>query len=208
MLNRKTCEGQIEGALSMGLGQAVFEEIMTNDQGRVINGNFRDYKVPTFMDNPNNEHVHVDFVGDPFETGPNGAKGVGEVALIPVMAAVANAINAATGAEIHNIPMTRERVLQALRDQGSCRKEGSGIMSKNADFLVLGGGMIGCATAYYLSRGGASVTVLERGDTAFGTARGVRRTGELDHLRAEPDGSFHAQPGHAGKPPAGAGGRL
>ena len=43
-------------------------------------------------------------------------------------------------------------------------------MSKNADFLVLGGGMIGCATAYYLSRGGASVTVLERGDTAFGTA--------------------------------------
>lgn len=43
-------------------------------------------------------------------------------------------------------------------------------MSKNADFLVLGGGVIGCATAYYLSRGGASVTVLERGDTAFGTA--------------------------------------
>ena len=125
MLNRKTCEGQIEGALSMGLGQAVFEEIMTNDQGRVINGNFRDYKVPTFMDNPNNEHVHVDFVGDPFETGPNGAKGVGEVALIPVMAAVANAINAATGAEIHNIPMTRERVLQALRDKETAEKKGA-----------------------------------------------------------------------------------
>ena len=51
-------------------------------------------------------------------------------------------------------------------------------MSKNADFLVLGGGMIGCATAYYLSRGGASVTVPERGDTAFGTAgaSGGRRT--------------------------------
>lgn len=125
VLNRKTCEGQIEGALSMGLGQAVFEEIMTNDQGRVINGNFRDYKVPTFMDNPNNEHVHVDFVGDPFETGPNGAKGVGEVALIPVMAAVANAINAATGAEIHNIPMTRERVLQALRDKEAAEKKGA-----------------------------------------------------------------------------------
>lgn len=117
VLNRKTCEGQIEGALSMGLGQAIFEEIMINDQGKVINGNYRDYKVPTFMDNPNNEHVKVDFVGDPFETGPNGAKGIGEVAMIPVMAAVANAVNAAAGAEIHNIPMTRERVLQALRDK-------------------------------------------------------------------------------------------
>ena len=123
VLNRKTCEGQIEGALSMGLGQAVFEEIMINDQGKVINGNYRDYKVPTFMDNPNNEHVKVDFVGEPFATGPNGAKGIGEVAMIPVMAAVANAINAAAGAEIHNIPMTRERVLQALRDKEAADKK-------------------------------------------------------------------------------------
>jgi CO/xanthine dehydrogenase Mo-binding subunit len=123
VINRKTCEGQIEGALSMGLGQAVFEEIMINDKGKVINGNYRDYKVPTFMDNPNNEHVKVDFVGEPFATGPNGAKGIGEVAMIPVMAAVANAINAAAGAEIHNIPMTRERVLQALRDKEAADKK-------------------------------------------------------------------------------------
>ena len=122
VLNRKTCEGQIEGALSMGLGQAIFEEIMINDQGRVINGNYRDYKIPTFMDSPTNDKLHVDFVGDPFPTGPNGAKGVGEVALIPVMAAFANAIYAATGAEIHNIPMTRERILQSLRDKEAAKE--------------------------------------------------------------------------------------
>ena len=122
VLNRKTCEGQIEGALSMGLGQAIFEEIMINDKGRVINGNYRDYKIPTFMDSPTNDKLHVDFVGDPFPTGPNGAKGVGEVALIPVMAAFANAIYAATGAEIHNIPMTRERILQSLRDKEAAKE--------------------------------------------------------------------------------------
>lgn len=117
IINRKTCEGQIEGALSMGLGQAIFEEIMINDKGKIINGNYRDYKIPTFMDSPMNSQIHVDFVGEPFPSGPNGAKGVGEVALIPVMAAFANAIYDATGAEIHDIPMTRERILQSLRDK-------------------------------------------------------------------------------------------
>lgn len=123
VVNRKTCEGQIEGALSMGLGQAIFEEIMINEKGKVINGNYRDYKIPTFMDSPMNKDLHVDFVGEPFPSGPNGAKGVGEVALIPVMAAFANAIYAATGAEIHDIPMTRERILQSLRDKEAASKE-------------------------------------------------------------------------------------
>ncbi len=119
VLNRATCEGQIEGALVMGIGQAVFEEIMVNDQGKVINGNYRDYKIPTFMDSPNNERLKVGFVEQSFPTGPNGAKGVGEVALIPVMAAIANAIYDATGAEIHEIPMTRERILAALREKAA-----------------------------------------------------------------------------------------
>lgn len=122
VLNRKTCEGQIEGALVMGLGQAVLEEIMINDQGRVINGNYRDYKLPTFMDSPKNDQIHVDFVGEPFESGPHGAKGIGEVAMIPVMAAFANAIYDATGATLNNIPMTRERILQALRDNEAAGK--------------------------------------------------------------------------------------
>ena len=121
-INPTGCLQQIEGSIIMGLGHALMEEMIYED-GKLRNGNMVDYKVPTFMDNPNNEHVKVDFVGEPFATGPNGAKGIGEVAMIPVMAAVANAINAAAGAEIHNIPMTRERVLQALRDKEAADKK-------------------------------------------------------------------------------------
>lgn len=85
VINRKTCEGQIEGALSMGLGQAVFEEIMINDKGKVINGNYRDYKVPTFMDNPNNEHVKGRVRRRALRHRPQRCQGHSEVAMIPVM---------------------------------------------------------------------------------------------------------------------------
>ena len=101
----------------MGLGQAVFEEVLLNEQGKVINGNYRDYKIPTFMDGPRNAQMKVGFVGKPFESGPHGAKGVGEVAMIPVMAAVANAINDAVGVELCELPLTRERVLNAIRSK-------------------------------------------------------------------------------------------
>jgi len=97
------------------LGQGIFEEVILNDQGKVINGNFYDYKIPTFMDGPYNENITVGFVDNPYEEGPNGAKGVGEVALIPVMAAIANAINNAVGAELDELPLSRERVLAAIR---------------------------------------------------------------------------------------------
>lgn len=115
VVNKATCEGQIEGAFSMGLGQAIFEEVLINDKGKVINGNFRDYKIPTFMDGPARNNIHVGFVGKPFETGPHGAKGIGEVAMIPVMPAVANAINDAVGIELCELPLTRERVLNAIK---------------------------------------------------------------------------------------------
>lgn len=117
VVNQATCEGQIEGAFSMGLGQAVFEEVLLNDKGKVINGNYRDYKIPTFMDGPRNSQMKVGFVGKPFESGPNGAKGVGEVAMIPVMAAVANAVNDAAGVELCELPLTRERVLNAMKSK-------------------------------------------------------------------------------------------
>lgn len=115
IVNVKAAEGQIEGAFSMGLGQAVYEEVLFNEQGRIINGNYRDYKIPTFMDGPRNKDLRFVFVGEPDEEGPNGAKGIGEVSLTPVMPAVANAINDALGAELTELPLSRERVLRAIR---------------------------------------------------------------------------------------------
>lgn len=118
VLNRLACEGQIEGSFSMGLGQACYEEILLNDKGKVINGNYRDYRIPTFMDGPKNSELHFDFYEDSLHTyGPNGAKGIGEVAMIPVIAGVANAVSNAVGAQLYNLPFTRERVLAALADK-------------------------------------------------------------------------------------------
>lgn len=115
VINRLACEGQIEGSFSMGLGQACYEEILMNDKGKVINGNYRDYRIPTFMDGPKNENLHFDFYEEsPHTYGPNGAKGIGEVAMIPVIAGVANAVSDAVGAQLYHLPFTSERVLEAL----------------------------------------------------------------------------------------------
>ena len=100
----------------MGLGQAVFEEQLYNDQGKIINGNFRDYKIPTSLDCPRNDQLVGGVCpGLPHKTGPYGAKGIGEVSLVPVMPAIANAMRAALGIDIKEIPMTREKVLNAIK---------------------------------------------------------------------------------------------
>ena len=115
VINRKSCEGQVEGSFSMGLGQACFEEILLNDKGKVINGSYRDYRIPTFMDGPRNDALHVDFYEELHRYGPNGAKGIGEVAMIPVIAGVANAISDALDIQLNDLPLTRERVLKAIQ---------------------------------------------------------------------------------------------
>lgn len=114
-LNPIAVEAQLEGAISMGIGQACFEESIFNAEGKLINPSFRDYKIPTMMDSPSNDRIKIGLVGSPYEDGPFGAKGVGEVSLSPVPPAVANAVNDALGIHINDIPMTRERVFWAIK---------------------------------------------------------------------------------------------
>lgn len=116
-LNKTLCELQIEGALVMGIGQAIFEEMLYNDNGKIINPSFRDYKFPTMLDVPHNDAFEMDFVGEPHKYGPFGAKGMGEVAMVPVMPAVANAINDALGIKLNQLPMTKERLYDALQSK-------------------------------------------------------------------------------------------
>jgi len=118
-LNPKLVELQLEGAMVMGIGQALFEEMLFNDDGKLINPNFRDYKTPTFLDAPFNDAIVGGFAGTPHRDGPYGAKGIGEVALVPVMPAISNAIRDALGIEISSIPMTREKVLESLREKAA-----------------------------------------------------------------------------------------
>jgi len=107
-------EGQIEGGVAQGLGQALSEEIVY-EKGRVLNPNLTDYKMPTTLDMPRVESI---LVQHPSLAGPYGAKGVGEPPNIEPPAAVANAVAAATGLRVTALPITAEKIALALRDEG------------------------------------------------------------------------------------------
>jgi CO/xanthine dehydrogenase Mo-binding subunit len=110
-INPTLVEGQIHGGFVQGLGYALSEE-MVWDGGRLANPSFMDYKMPGILDAPP-EIVPI-ILEDPEPTGPYGAKGVGEICLVGVAAAVANAVAAATGARLRRLPLTPETVLDAL----------------------------------------------------------------------------------------------
>ncbi len=104
-------EGQIEGGFVQGLGFALIEE-MVWDGGRLANPSLMDYKAPGVRDAP--YEIHSIIVEDPQPEGPFGAKGVGEISLVGVPAAISNAIAIAAGFRLRRLPMTPERVLGAL----------------------------------------------------------------------------------------------
>jgi CO/xanthine dehydrogenase Mo-binding subunit len=108
-MNPTYIEGQIEGGVAQGLGQALSEEIVY-DEGRVLNPNLTDYKMPTAMDVPRIETI---LVQHPSLVGPFGAKGVGEPPNIEPPAAVANAVASATGVRLTSLPMTAEKIALA-----------------------------------------------------------------------------------------------
>jgi carbon-monoxide dehydrogenase large subunit len=106
-----SCEGQIQGALTMGIGGAFYEE-MELEKGKVKNRSFAGYKIPTALDVP--EMIPI-LVEEPHHEGPYGAKGLGEPALAPTAASIANAIEAAVGIRIKDLPITPEKILDELR---------------------------------------------------------------------------------------------
>lgn len=115
-INPKMCEQQAEGGMGMGIGDSLFEE-MQMEKGVVLNPNFTDYKLPSVMQMPPLSDVKSVFAPAPHKDGPFGAKGLGEVVSVGVQSAIANAIYNATGVRIKELPMTPERVLQALRSK-------------------------------------------------------------------------------------------
>jgi carbon-monoxide dehydrogenase large subunit len=110
-LNPLGCRQQLAGAAITGIGQAMFEEI-AYDNGQLINPNLVDYVLPSLGDMPAViESIAVE-VPDP--SGPFGAKGIGESALIPVAPAIANAIYDAVGVRIKDLPIKAEKIFLAL----------------------------------------------------------------------------------------------
>lgn len=112
-LNPLAVEGQLQGSIHMGLGQALMEG-MRYDDGAVQNASLLEYKIPSPFEMP--EVVIVPGSGDECE-GPFGAKEVGEGALAPFIPSVANAIYDAVGVRLYSVPLTPDKVLEALRQK-------------------------------------------------------------------------------------------
>ncbi len=114
VLNRLTIDNQIHGGIIQGLGFALFEDrILDRNTGKMLNANFHDYKVPTIKDTPEIE-IHIVSETDN-RLSNTGVKGVGEPAMIPTPAAVANAVYNAIGKRITSLPLTPDKILMALQ---------------------------------------------------------------------------------------------
>jgi CO/xanthine dehydrogenase Mo-binding subunit len=110
VLNPLMHQGQIEGATMTGLGYALMEEVMVND-GKVATANFGEYKIPTIADAP---PLRGSVTEQPHGAGPYNSMPIGETANIPTAAAIANAVEDACGVRIKSLPITAEKIYQAL----------------------------------------------------------------------------------------------
>ena len=108
-------EGQMQGGVAQGIGWALNEEYIFDKNGRMENAGFLDYRCPVASDLPMVDAILVEV---PNPRHPFGAKGVGEVPIVPPMAAVANAIRDAIGIRMHHLPMSPPKVLAALEQGG------------------------------------------------------------------------------------------
>ncbi|MBN2432186.1 MAG: xanthine dehydrogenase family protein [Acidobacteria bacterium] len=112
-MDERTLRGQMEGGIAQGLGYALWEKLEVDD-GRVQQQRIRDYTIPTFMDMP---PVESGSVYNPYEFGPFGAKGAGELTLVGVAPAVAAAVQQAIGCPVDMIPVTPEMILRRIRNR-------------------------------------------------------------------------------------------
>ena len=103
-------EGQLQGGVVQGIGWALYEGYEYDEEGQMLNPTFLDYKLPTALDVPPIETVIVEV---PYPKHPYGARGVGEMPIVPPPAAIANAIYRATGTRVCQLPMTAARVLES-----------------------------------------------------------------------------------------------
>jgi CO/xanthine dehydrogenase Mo-binding subunit len=105
-------EGQIQGGVVQGVGWALNEEYYYDDDGRMMNSSFLDYRMPTTLDVPMIETILVEVAAP---RHPFGVRGVGEVPIVPPLAAIANAVYRATGVRQTELPMSPRRLLETTQ---------------------------------------------------------------------------------------------
>ena len=119
-INITSVEAQMQGSISMGLGEALFEEVKFDPKGYVINADLAEYKIATMLDMPS---VNAIIVESDEPNGPFGAKEVGEGAIMPTIPAILNAVYDAIGVRIYELPLTPERVYMAIKESKKKKKE-------------------------------------------------------------------------------------
>ncbi|AZR73598.1 xanthine dehydrogenase [Anoxybacter fermentans] len=115
-IHPQNVEGQIEGGTAMGMGMALMEEVIFDEEGFLLNPDFSTYLIPTALDVPRIETVIVE---DEEPLGPFGAKGIGEPATIATAPAIINAIYNACGVRIKELPATPEKILRELNKKSA-----------------------------------------------------------------------------------------
>jgi CO/xanthine dehydrogenase Mo-binding subunit len=112
--NPMQCRGQIEGGVAQSLGATLYEEMVIDDDGRVVNPKFRDYHLPSFADIPRTEVLFADTTDT---LGPMGAKSMSESPYNPVAAALGNALADATGIRFTAVPFKPDRLWPLLHEK-------------------------------------------------------------------------------------------
>jgi CO/xanthine dehydrogenase Mo-binding subunit len=112
--NPMQCRGQVEGGVAQSLGATLYEEMVIDDGGRVVNPRFRDYHLPSFADIPRTE---VYFADTTDSIGPMGAKSMSESPYNPVAAALGNALADATGIRFTSVPFKPDRIWPLLKEK-------------------------------------------------------------------------------------------
>jgi len=112
VMNKLMLQNQCEGGVSMAIGEALYEEFIVS-QGEVINDNFCDYKIPSFMDTP--DMIESIFVEVPHRDAPYGNVGVGEAVVLGASAAIGNAIYDAVGVRVKELPITAEKIVRKIK---------------------------------------------------------------------------------------------
>lgn len=115
LINPTLARAQVHGGMSMGLGYALSEQLLFDKNGRPLNDNLLDYKLPTSMDTPD---LHVEFVELSDPTGPFGNKALGEPPAIPVAPAIRNALLHATGVAVDSLPLDPQKLVEHFKAAG------------------------------------------------------------------------------------------
>jgi len=115
-INLKLAQGQVEGAIVQGLGMALYEDVRVGSNGKLLTGDMMSYLIPTRKEI---RKLTTEFVFSYEESGPYGAKSVGEVGIDTPPAAIANAVYNALGVRIKSLPITPEKIFYAMKEKRS-----------------------------------------------------------------------------------------